>query len=429
MGSNLRRGGRRRGALAVSLCRALPVSLCGALIASITLAASSGIARADDVPIGGPALGQPGILVDAAPGVPALPGITATSFVVADADTGDVLAAKNAHAKLAPASTLKTLTALTVIPLLPTNLPVVAGRDAPSTDGTKAGIVAGTTYTVDNLFTAMLMMSANDAAVALADANGNLPDTLAQMNTLAAHLQADDTVALTPDGLDAKGQSSSAYDLALIFRAGLSVPQFMYYLGLKTAPFPAPKGQSFQIQTHDRLLTSYPGMLGGKNGYTVAANASYVGAATRNGHTIIVSVMRDQANFWPEVQALLNWGFAADGHVTPVGDLVSPLDPAPAVDFTPTPTVQPTVQALTATAAPTPAAAPVAKAAVKATTRTASDGVGISAVLIWSAVGVGALFFLAASWRFARRRRLGYTDEGYFDGLSRLSNVDDLASK
>ena len=87
------------------------------------------------------------------------------------------------------------MTALTVIPLLPPNLPVVAGSDAPSTDGTKAGIVAGTTYTVDNLFTAMLMMSANDAAVALADANGNLTGTLAQMNTLAAHLQADDTVA------------------------------------------------------------------------------------------------------------------------------------------------------------------------------------------------------------------------------------------
>jgi D-alanyl-D-alanine carboxypeptidase (penicillin-binding protein 5/6) len=427
MGSNLRHGRRRRSALAASLCEALPVSLSGALIASMIMTASSGIALADDVPIGGPALAQAGIAVDAAPGVPALPGITATSFVVADADTGDVLAAKNAHDKLAPASTMKTLTALTVIPLLPTNLPVVAGRDAPSTDGTKAGIVAGTTYTVDNLFTAMLMMSANDAAVALADANGNLPDTLAQMNTLAAHLQADDTVALTPDGLDAKGQSSSAYDLALIFRAGLSVPQFLHYLSLKTAQFPAPKGQSFQIQTHDRLLTSYPGMLGGKNGYTVAANASYVGAATRNGHTIIVSVMRDQANFWPEVQALLNWGFAADGHVTPVGELVSPLEPAPPVQPSPTPSVQPTVQALTVTAPPT-AAAPAAKAAVKASSNASSDGVGISALLIWTAIGVGALFFLGASWRFTRRRR-GDTDGRYLDGLSRLSSLDDLASK
>lgn len=420
MGSNLRHGGRRRSALAASFC--------GALIASMTITASSGIALADDVPIGGPALGQPGLVVDPGPGVPALPAITATSFVVADGDTGDVLAARNAHDQLAPASTLKTLTALTVIPLLPTNLPVVAQSDAPSVDGTKAGIVAGTTYTVDNLLTAMLMMSANDAAVALADANGTLPGTLAQMNTLAAYLQANDTVALTPDGLDAKGQSSSAYDLALIFRAGLTVPQFLHYLSLRTAQFPAPKGQSFQIQTHDRLLISYPGMLGGKNGYTVAADASYVGAAKRDGHTIIVSVMRDQANFWPEVQALLNWGFAADGHVTAVGELVAPLEQKPPVVRSPTPPVQATVQALTVTAAPT-GAAPAAKATVNASSDATSDGVGISAVLIWSAVGVGALFFLGASWRFTRRRHTSETDERYLEGLSRLSSLDDMASK
>jgi len=426
MGSNLRHGGRRRSALVASFG--------AALIASMTIAASSGIALADDVPIGGPALGQAGIVVDPSPGVPALPAITATSFVVADGDTGDVLAAKNAHAKLAPASTLKTLTALTVIPLLLSDLPVVAQSDAPRVDGTKAGIVAGTTYTVDNLFTAMLMMSANDAAVALADANGSLPGTLAQMNAVAAHLQANDTVALTPDGLDANGQSSSAYDLALIFRAGLSVPQFLHYLSLKTAQFPAPKGQSFQIQTHDRLLTSYPGMLGGKNGYTVAADASYVGAAKRGGHTIIVSVMRDQANFWPEVQALLNWGFAADGNATPVGELVGPVEPTPLASESPAPAqpsattpVQPAVQALTVTAAPTPAAA--AKAGAKAASDGTSDGVGISAVLIWSAVGVGALFFLGASWRFTRRRHAGEVDERYLDGLSRLSSLDDLASK
>src|SRR5450631_683097 len=426
MGSNLRHGGRRRSALVASFG--------AALIASMTIAASSGIALADDVPIGGPALGQAGIVVDPSPGVPALPAITATSFVVADGDTGDVLAAKNAHAKLAPASTLKTLTALTVIPLLLSDLRVVAQSDAPRVDGTKAGIVAGTTYTVDNLYTAMLMMSANDAAVALADANGSLPGTLAQMNAVAAHLQANDTVALTPDGLDANGQSSSAYDLALIFRAGLSVPQFLHYLSLKTAQFPAPKGQSFQIQTHDRLLTSYPGMLGGKNGYTVAADASYVGAAKRGGHTIIVSVMRDQANFWPEVQALLNWGFAADGNVTPVGELVGPVEPTPLASESPAPAqpsattpVQPAVQALTVTAAPTPAAA--AKAGAKAASDGTSDGVGISAVLIWSAVGVGALFFLGASWRFTRRRHAGAVDERYLDGLSRLSSLDDLASK
>jgi serine-type D-Ala-D-Ala carboxypeptidase (penicillin-binding protein 5/6) len=412
MGSHLRRG-------------IAPLAVV-ALLGLGALGALPGTAAADDV-IGGPQLGQPGIVVGAGTAVPALPATTATSFVVADADTGEVLAAHNAHEKLAPASALKTLTALTILPQLPPNLPTVAQSDAPSVDGTKAGIVAGTTYTVDNLFTAMLMMSANDAAVSLADANGGLPGTLAQMNTLAAHLQADDTVALTTDGLDAKGQSSSAYDLALIFRAGLTVPQFLYYLSLKTAQFPAPKGQSFQIQTHDKLLTSYAGMLGGKNGYTVAAQASYVGAARRGGHTIIVAVMRDQANFWPEVQALLNWGFAADASAAPVGELVDPLPLA----LQPSPSASQAVDAAPALAAA--ASAAPAAAAAKLHRKGAGSGAEISATLMWTAVGVGALFIAAAWLQFAsRRRRVVETDERYLhglSGLSRLSAVDDLASK
>jgi D-alanyl-D-alanine carboxypeptidase (penicillin-binding protein 5/6) len=391
---------------------------CGVLLAL------PGTASADAV-IGGPQLGQPGIVVSA--GAPALPPTSATSFVVADAGTGEVLAAHNAHAKLAPASTLKTLTALTVLPLLPPNFPTVAQSDAPSVDGTKAGIVAGTPYTVDNLYTAMLMMSANDAAVALADANGGQGGTLAQMNTLAAHLQADDTVALTPDGLDAKGQSSSAYDLALIFRAGLSLPSFVHYLSLRTAQFPAPKGQSFQIQTHDRLLTDYAGMIGGKNGYTVAAQASYVGAATRGGHTIIVAVMRDQANFWPEVKSLLDWGFAADGNAAPVGELVDPIEATPAPEPSATQAAQAVAPGALAAVPAAPAApatdAKAAAAALGAPT-SHSGGVGISAILVWSAVGAGGLLFLAAAWQFAAHRRRDETDERYLAGLSRLSSSE-----
>ena len=409
----------------------------GVVLALGGLLALQGTASADGT-IGGPYLDSPSIVVGPGAGVPALPATTATSFIVADADTGQVLAAKNAHEKLAPASTLKTLTALTTLPLLLPSMPTVAHSDAPSVDGTKAGIVAGTTYTVDNLFTAMLMMSANDAAVALADANGGQPGTLAEMNAVAAHLQAHDTVALTPDGLDAKGQSSSAYDLALIFRAGLSMPEFMYYLSLKTAQFPAPKGQSFQIQTHDRLLTSYPGMLGGKNGYTVAAQASYVGAARRGGHTIIVAVMRDQANFWPEVQALLNWGFAADGHAAPIGQLVGPL-PSP-TDSSPAAT--PADVAAPAVVTDPPVPAPAAQAAPAAPTKAAKarsgsshssqrgTDTGITATLIWTAVGVVGLFILAARWQTAaRRRRSDETDERYLHGLARLSALDDMASK
>jgi len=451
---------------------------------------SSSGAIGDDV-VGGGQLGSSGIVVDGAVGIPSLPPVSATSFVIADADTGVVLAAKDAHQRLAPASTLKTLTAMTLLPRLKPTFPTMAQSDAPSVDGTKAGIVAGTVYKVGDLFTAMLMMSANDAAVALADANGGLAPTLAEMNAEAASLRADDTVAKTPNGLDAPGQSSSAYDLALIFRAGLGNADFRRYLALTNAAFPAPGGKTFQIQTHDHLLVEYPGMVGGKNGYTVAAQASYVGAATRNGHTIIVAVMRDQPNFWNEVKSLLDWGFAADQaelaanpaetmnsataanaasgggaasladseasgatSQSGVGLLVNPL-PAATATQTPTATPKPTT---TSTTTPTPAeklamppaatlatgsdtgsgsaaaaaggSVPGSAGGAAAAAARQSSGASLNSVLMWSAVGVGGLIFGLAVLRLVgQRRRRTRQDDRYLAGLSRLSALEQVSDQ
>jgi D-alanyl-D-alanine carboxypeptidase (penicillin-binding protein 5/6) len=410
---------RRRGrGLSRSAAAAVALLSCG-----LALAGFAGPATAATDTIGGPALAAPGYLIGA--GAPALPTTTATSFVVVDADTGNVLAAHNAHQKLAPASTLKALTAVTLLPELRSKSTVVAASDAPAVDGTKAGIIAGTSYTVNDLFTAMLMMSANDAAVALADANGGLTTTLAEMNAEAKYLQAGDTVAMTPDGLDAKGQSSSAYDLALIFRAGLKLPSFQHYLSLLSAQFPAPKNTSFQIQTHDELLTQYPGMVGGKNGYTVAAQASYVGAATRNGHTIIVSLMRDVPNFWPEAKLLLNWGFAAEATAAPVGTLVQPLV---AVSASPAPTPgAPTAGAVASAAAAAAAAAPStsAKAAEAAKARAAAHQAGSSSgllgVLGWTGAGLVIVLAAIGGVRLRTRSRRRRQREGnYLKALSRL---------
>jgi D-alanyl-D-alanine carboxypeptidase (penicillin-binding protein 5/6) len=196
-------------------------------------------------------------------------------------------------------------------------------------DGSKVGLVPGMRYPVATLFKAMLVVSGNDAADALAQAAGGLPRTVSLMNAEAHHLQALDTVARTPSGLDAPGESTSAYDLALMARAGLQMPAFRHYIGIIRGTVPAPHHKHFQIYTHNQLLTSYPGAIGVKNGYTVAANATYVGAATRNGHTIIITMMHAQPYFWDEARQLLNWGFAADGRVTPIGTLVDPAVPAP----------------------------------------------------------------------------------------------------
>ncbi|WP_228648251.1 D-alanyl-D-alanine carboxypeptidase family protein [Microtetraspora sp. AC03309] len=257
-------------------------------------------------------------------GVKAPPKTTASSYVIADAETGQVLAAKDPHGHYLPASTLKTLTAVTLIPKLDKGKTVKPSQDACNEEGSAVGLVPKPIYKVDDLMRALLMVSGNDAANALAEAHGGMTATLADMNKEARRLQAYDTVAKTPSGLDRPGQRSSAYDLALIARAGLALPSFRKYVSTKTAKFPAPKGY-YEIGNHNKLLWRYPGMIGVKNGWTSKALGSFVGAASRNGHTIIVSIMHDEGSFWEDVAKMLDWGFAARGRATPVGVLVDPV--------------------------------------------------------------------------------------------------------
>jgi D-alanyl-D-alanine carboxypeptidase (penicillin-binding protein 5/6) len=307
---------------------ALAVCLTTAGLATAGIPARQAAAAPRD-PIGGPLLASSGVVVSAAPGVPALPhGLSSGSWLVADADTGEVLAAKAPHVRFLPASTLKTLTAVTLLPRLDPNATAVASYRDASVDGSKVGLVPGMHYSISTLFTALLVVSGNDAADALAEAAGGLPHTVDLMNAEARHLQAYDTYARTPSGLDAPGESSSAYDLALIARAGLAMPDFRHYVGIVRSIVPAPHHKHFEIYTHNRLLTTYRGDIGVKNGYTVAAGATYVGAATRGGHTILITLMHANPNFWPEARALLDWGFAARGRTTPVGTLVDPLTPS-----------------------------------------------------------------------------------------------------
>ena len=148
---------------------------------------------------------------------------------------------------------------------------------------------------------------------------------------------ADGTVAhaATPSGLDAPGQISSPYDLALIARAAMALPDFARYVATKHSSILGPQGR-IAISSHDKLLYNYPGAIGIKNGFTVKARASFVGAARRNGHTLVVTLMHTNPRYWPEAAALLDWGFQAErAGVTPIGTLVAPgttgIRSAPAV--------------------------------------------------------------------------------------------------
>lgn len=306
--------------------------------------------------VGGERLGAAGVVTSLRPGTPAPPALDDVSYVVADLGTGQILAAKSPHAWLRPASTLKALAALALMPRLDPKRTVVASKAVPNANGSRVGILAGNPYSVANLFDALLMFSANDAAYALADAAGGYDATVALMNTTARRIGAFDTVTRDPSGLDEDGQRSSAYDLALIGRAAMRLPTFRTTVVKRTATFPGGKDTSgttrpaFQIYNLNDLLTRYPGAIGIKPGRTDRAQHTFIGAATRGGRTLLVTRMGSTTGSWRSTAALLDWGFANAARVAPVGRLVDPGQAQP-------PSVAPPVAPATPTlVTPTPIA-------------------------------------------------------------------------
>jgi D-alanyl-D-alanine carboxypeptidase (penicillin-binding protein 5/6) len=386
------------------------IAVCGAAVCAVgALALAPGSSVADGgpsspAPASAPASvpSTPGAASDGAgtrvrprAGAPAVPEVSALSWLVADADTGDVLAAHDAHRPLPPASTLKTLFALTVLPALPSDARHTVSE--PELEGigpgsSLVGVAEGLTYTVADLWRGVFLSSGNDAVHVLAAMNGGLEATTRQMQSTARELGALDTHVVSPDGYDRPGQVSSAYDLALFGRAGLHNPDFARYCGTPEAYFPG-YGQPYGIQNTNRLLTGadgvapYPGLIGVKNGYTSNAGNTLIAAAHRGGHTLVVTVLHPQAGggfqVYEEARALLDWGFGAEGHVTAVGSL-APHRPA-----SPEPTSTP------AKARPGPPARPHAQ-----------DGAGSSRmVLLVCAVALSTATALVLTLRAAGRAR------------------------
>ncbi|QTE00452.1 D-alanyl-D-alanine carboxypeptidase family protein [Streptomyces cyanogenus] len=287
--------------------------------------------------LGGARLGQPGTQVNLAPGVPVLPkDLTARSWIVSDAESGQVLAAHNAHWRLPPASTLKMLFADTVLPRFPkgTRHKVVPSdlKDV-GVGSSVVGIKEGGTYSVHDLWLGVFLRSGNDAVHVLAAMNGGVEQTVRDMQDHAEELQALDTQVVSPDGYDAPEQVSSAYDLTLFARSGLQKKDFRDYCSTVSAKF-----GSREIRNTNRLLSGdsdvpvYQGIAGVKNGNTTHAGATFTGVAERGGKVLLVTVMNPEKHehneVYKETAKLFDWGFQAVGKVEPVGELVPPKSAA-----------------------------------------------------------------------------------------------------
>ena len=361
---------RARGAVTTALFSLVLLSS-GALPAPASAASSTpsptnaaSAAPAGRSTVGGPLLSRTGFIVEPLAGATPLPTAAKapTTWLLADLDTGAILAARDPHRRLYPASTLKTLTAETLIPRLSPQLVYRATFQDASAEGSRVGIVEESSYTVEQLFTGLFLNSGNDAASALANAYGGIPKTVAEMAAEARRLQALDTTVVNPSGLDALNQRSSSYDLALFARAGLELPDFAKYAATLSADFPGkeptptsaasgpakptvtakPTGSAkptapvrrttFKIFNQNKLLSQYRGAFGVKTGYTTLGGRTYIGAAERDGRRLMFVMMQDTQATYPVAEAMLDWGFANATKLKPVGMLVDP------VSLTPTPT-------------------------------------------------------------------------------------------
>ncbi|MDT4936472.1 MAG: hypothetical protein QOG80_143, partial [Pseudonocardiales bacterium] len=286
--------------------------------------------------VGGPNLRSRGLIVPH-PAPPLPESLTAQAWVLVDLDSGNVLAARDPHGRYQPASILKWLTSVTLIPLLPGTRPVTASEAAAQTEPTRAGLVAGGHYTVDELFRGLLLHSGNDCATALAEAAGGYQHTVALMNAMARQLGAYDTFVQTPSGLDGWQQLTSAYDMALVMRAALGLPRLVNYARTLTSTLPWQAINGYGPVTlqnqNTTFLTSVPGAIAAKTGFTDAAQQTFVGAIERHGRRLGVAFLRGQrwpVEEWQQATDLMNWGFGLPATTPPVGHLDGPIGPAPA---------------------------------------------------------------------------------------------------
>jgi serine-type D-Ala-D-Ala carboxypeptidase (penicillin-binding protein 5/6) len=241
----------------------------------------------------------------------------APAWIVADMDTGQVLAEREMNVPHPPASTIKTLLALTALDEVTDLDATVVGTEADTqVECTCAGVEPGRTYTARQLLDAILLMSGNDAANALADMIGGHDAAVTKMNAKAASIGALGTHATTPSGLDgpAGDGATTPHDLAVIFRAAMANPVFAQIIAQPTATFPTATGD-VPIINDDHLLHLYPGTLGGKTGFTDAAKKTFVAAADRDGRRLVIAMMyglikEGGPTYWDQAMGLFDWGFA-----------------------------------------------------------------------------------------------------------------------
>ncbi len=250
------------------------------------------------------------LLLTAAIAPAARPVVDAKSAVLVDAATGVMLYGKAPHQRRPVASTTKIMTALIALESSSPDDWVTVSKNATRVEPSILDLKPGERVRMNDLLTALLLKSANDAAVAIAEhVSGSVKTFADKMNARARELGARDTHFVNPHGLNEPGHYSSAYDLALITREALKYPLFRELVGKKAAEVFRPDTVGEEVvSNHNKLLWRSDYVDGVKTGYVAAAGPCIVASATKNGWQL-VAVVLDSPQRYDDALALLNWGF------------------------------------------------------------------------------------------------------------------------
>lgn len=241
------------------------------------------------------------------------PRVTAKAAIVVDARTGSVLWAQSPDERLPPASTTKVMTAILALESGRLRDRVEASPEACMVTPSKVHLRPGQRLILEDLVYAILLNSANDASIAIAEHLSSSVETFGERMTTRAHLLgATRTNFENPHGLTQDGHYSTVRDLSTIFRYALAVPRFREILGTKAVVVGVENStRRIALRSHNRFLDAYRIPVIGKTGYTIAAKKCFVGAGRHGDREIIVALM-GSPDLWGDTRRLLEFGFDGD---------------------------------------------------------------------------------------------------------------------
>ena len=242
------------------------------------------------------------------------PEVTAEAWLLWDDTFQRELGSLQANEARAMASTTKMMTALVALENSNLDDEVIVSEDAAAIGESEIDLVPGETWRMEDLLRALLLRSANDAAVAIAEhVGGSVPGFVRLMNETAVELGLADSHFMNPHGLDQEGHFSSARDLLNTALIGMEDPLFAEIVGTRSSTFPGtPDGEERVASTTNALLSTFEGAIGVKTGFTDDAGLTMVAAAERDGRRLYAIVMGSSDHF-ADAAALLRYGFNAFG--------------------------------------------------------------------------------------------------------------------